>query len=170
MHSVVLVNGDCTPLCTISWQRAVKLMLRDKAHPFSNEFLEIKTISQTILVPKILRLLKIVKNIFKGKVKYCKKNVLLRDKYTCAYCGKNVVHGYTLDHVIPRCAGGKDVFENVVACCRPCNISKGNLSLDKCGLILKLFPHEPSVSELIKNRLEMQGAMATLDKYYKSVL
>ena len=32
----------------------------------------------------------------------------------------------TLDHVIPRSRGGASTWENLVACCHPCNRRKGN--------------------------------------------
>lgn len=34
-----------------------------------------------------------------------KKKIIKRDKYTCFYCGK---YGYTIDHLIPRSAGGEN--------------------------------------------------------------
>ena len=50
--------------------------------------------------------------------------VLNRDGHTCVYCGATDV-ALQLDHVIPRCRGGNDSPENLAACCKPCNTSKG---------------------------------------------
>ena len=50
--------------------------------------------------------------------------VLGRDGHTCVYCGVTGVP-LQLDHVIPRSRGGADTPDNLVACCRPCNTSKG---------------------------------------------
>ena len=38
-----------------------------------------------------------------------------------------------LDHVIPRSRGGVDTPDNLVACCKPCNTSKGALTPDEWG-------------------------------------
>ena len=51
---------------------------------------------------------------------------LERDGYTCVYCGQDADQA---DHVIPISKGGNPTdLNNLVACCRRCNISKGNRS------------------------------------------
>lgn len=55
------------------------------------------------------------------------ENLFLRDNYVCAYCHEEFPHSsLTRDHVIPRSKGGKDIWENVVTACEPCNLMKGN--------------------------------------------
>jgi hypothetical protein len=51
----------------------------------------------------------------------------------CYYCGVAFHSGnhMTVDHVIPLAAGGPDNLDNCVPCCRACNNTKGNLSLDR---------------------------------------
>jgi 5-methylcytosine-specific restriction endonuclease McrA len=56
----------------------------------------------------------------------------------CKYCGKGVVlDAYvvplkaTVDHVIPRCLGGQDVWENCVVACWGCNMKKGTKTLEQ---------------------------------------
>jgi 5-methylcytosine-specific restriction endonuclease McrA len=51
--------------------------------------------------------------------------VLRRDCYICAYCGEAANE---VDHVQPRVLGGSDDLDNLVACCRRCNSSKGKRS------------------------------------------
>ena len=48
--------------------------------------------------------------------------VLQRDAYTCAYCG--IGNANEVDHVWPKSKGGEDTLDNLVACCRSCNIQK----------------------------------------------
>jgi uncharacterized protein YdaU (DUF1376 family) len=50
--------------------------------------------------------------------------VLNRDQHRCVYCGVSDV-ALQLDHVLPRSRGGSDTPDNLVACCKPCNTSKG---------------------------------------------
>jgi 5-methylcytosine-specific restriction endonuclease McrA len=49
--------------------------------------------------------------------------VLRRDCYTCHYCGNPGAN--EVDHVIARVNGGGDEMDNLVACCRLCNLKKG---------------------------------------------
>lgn len=52
--------------------------------------------------------------------------VLARDGYTCAYCGQDAD---TVDHVQSIKSGGDPIsLENLIACCRRCNSSKGSRS------------------------------------------
>jgi 5-methylcytosine-specific restriction endonuclease McrA len=51
--------------------------------------------------------------------------VLRRDCYICAYCGEAANE---VDHVQPRVQGGTDDLDNLVACCRMCNLRKGKRS------------------------------------------
>lgn len=51
----------------------------------------------------------------------------------CWYCGrslsmlKNSPFFATLDHIVPKSAGGEDHFYNLVVCCRDCNTAKGSI-------------------------------------------
>lgn len=47
--------------------------------------------------------------------------VFKRDGKICNYCGRRAE---ALDHVVPRCKGGKTTLENLVPACRPCNSKK----------------------------------------------
>jgi 5-methylcytosine-specific restriction endonuclease McrA len=52
--------------------------------------------------------------------------VLSRDGYTCYYCGQDA---NTVDHIVSIKAGGDPIsLENMVACCKRCNSSKGSRS------------------------------------------
>lgn len=51
-----------------------------------------------------------------------------REVIECHYCGKRLYwFGMTLDHVVPRAAGGSDDLSNLVLCCCKCNRKKGAL-------------------------------------------
>ena len=52
--------------------------------------------------------------------------VLARDGYTCVYCGQDA---HTVDHIVSLKHGGDPIsLENMVACCKRCNSSKGSRS------------------------------------------
>ena len=64
-----------------------------------------------------------------------------RDGYTCQYCGAKT--RLTIDHVIPRCRGGGDTWENLVVACSSCNTKKGNTLLEQTGMKLVRQPRAP---------------------------
>ena len=49
----------------------------------------------------------------------------------------------TLDHVIPRSRGGKDVWENMVSACVRCNVKKGNRTPKEAKMPLHITPRKP---------------------------
>lgn len=64
--------------------------------------------------------------------------VLERDG-SCAYCQSSLTkYTVTLDHVIPKSAGGSDDLDNLVACCKSCNTLKGAMPLDEFLVVKSL--------------------------------
>jgi 5-methylcytosine-specific restriction endonuclease McrA len=57
--------------------------------------------------------------------------ILDRDQQRCRYCGLDGKASFenalvmSVDFVVPRAKKGKKNPENLVACCRPCNMLKG---------------------------------------------
>jgi hypothetical protein len=58
-----------------------------------------------------------------ASLKTYKKIVMVRDNWTCVYCGKPANQ---VDHVIPQVHGGSDLPSNLVASCASCNNLKGS--------------------------------------------
>jgi len=58
-------------------------------------------------------------------------DILKRDRFTCAYCGRTppevLLH---VDHIVPVADGGPDDPENLTTACRDCNLGKGARRLD----------------------------------------
>jgi 5-methylcytosine-specific restriction endonuclease McrA len=95
-------------------------------------------------VPAVVALKKYI-NI-RPRVKFSRKNIYLRDDFTCQYCGKKFtdVSKLTFDHVTPKCRGGKTVWENIVASCFTCNNrKKGCLTVEQAGMKLIKIPEQP---------------------------
>ena len=66
--------------------------------------------------------------------------MLRRDEHRCAYCGRSAA---TIDHVLPRSRGGRDTWENLVACCLRCNNTKGDHTPAEMGWELRFTPGMP---------------------------
>jgi hypothetical protein len=78
-------------------------------------------------------------------LRLCRRNVYLRDDFTCQYCGKSPpVKDLNLDHVKPRSQGGTATWENLVTSCRRCNFRKGGLTPDGAGMRLLSEPKRPT--------------------------
>lgn len=58
--------------------------------------------------------------------------VLKRDRFTCAYCGKHPPEVLLeVDHIVPRAAGGSDDIANLTTACTDCNRGKGGRMLEE---------------------------------------
>lgn len=75
------------------------------------------------------------------------KTIRERDGDECRYCGRLVNwrnrrgdDGGTYDHIVPIVAGGSDAAENLVVCCRACNIRKGPRTPDQAGMAIRPAP------------------------------
>lgn len=154
MHCIVL-NGDYSYLNTINWKKAVCLMVKQKVEvlKYSDKCIVNYDRDKKIQIPLVIRLIKIVRMIYKNKVSYSKRNVFVRDKHRCMYCGKKHQQ-LTVDHVIPRSRGGKSSFDNCVAACRDCNLKKGNKTPTEAKMFLKRQPYTPTIYEFIKIKMK----------------
>lgn len=56
----------------------------------------------------------------------------------CVYCGS--MDNLSVDHIIPRKAGGSDSSDNLVCCCKACNSSKGDRNMMNWFTAKELFP------------------------------
>ncbi|MFH1148668.1 MAG: HNH endonuclease [Pseudomonadota bacterium] len=76
---------------------------------------------------------------------FTRSNLFVRDEYTCQYCGKSVKSGKerSIDHIVARSRGGKTIWQNVVLCCKKCNLKKGDKTLEEAGMALLKKPRAP---------------------------
>lgn len=76
-----------------------------------------------------------------------KKNILDRDKGSCAYCGcKLSLSTMTLDHVYPESKGGLTDWANLRAACSLCNSAKADKTLKQLGWKLRSRVSIPSLT------------------------
>jgi 5-methylcytosine-specific restriction endonuclease McrA len=78
-----------------------------------------------------------------------------RDRFLCMYCGQSFHKPQlTRDHVLPVSKGGRDIWENVVSACLPCNVRKGGRTPQQAGMPLLAVPYRPSWVEhlILSNR------------------
>jgi 5-methylcytosine-specific restriction endonuclease McrA len=126
--TILVLNSSYEPLHFTDWKRAVILLFKDKAK---------------LINKRIIRLVKYVRIPFSsGFREYPKRKMIYkRDHYTCQYCGS--IKDLTIDHVIPKSKGGTNKWDNLVTCCRKCNLKKGNKFLSETSMILRSEPKVP---------------------------
>ncbi len=107
MHAPVLVlNASYEPINVCAARRAIILVLKGVAMMEEENGQHLHAARIAINVPSVIRLLE-YRRIPHQTRALSRKNILLRDRNTCQYCGKILAAGeLTLDHVIPRSRGG----------------------------------------------------------------
>ncbi len=157
MPPCVLLNADYSFLNLVDWKRAMRLMINDKVEVLSYSEKIIRNVEGLhIKIPSVMKLVKFIRTIYRNKVPFSKKHVLIRDGFTCAYCRIQTPE-LTVDHIIPKLQGGASTFENCVACCRLCNSKKGGRTPREAGMALNIKPRQPTISEFIRIRLMRLG-------------
>lgn len=154
----LLLSHDYQALRFIDWQQAFKLIFTDKAE-IIKEFTDdvIRTVTKTFKVPAVIRLLR--KFNLRTKVRLSRKNILIRDRHCCRYCGfKGTSSSLTLDHVVPKARGGKFTWENIVSSCWDCNNAKGDREPHEAGMTIHgRPPHRMDVFEYIKRAFQSRA-------------
>ena len=141
LHAPVLVlNASYEPINVCAARRAIVLVLKGAAiaEEENGHFLHAARLA--IRLPSVIRLLE-YRRIPHQTRALSRKNLLLRDRNTCQYCGDVLPSSeLTLDHVLPRSRGGLSTWENLVACCHDCNRRKGDRLLAEAGMKLLREP------------------------------
>jgi 5-methylcytosine-specific restriction endonuclease McrA len=137
---VLVLNASYEPINICAARRAIVLVLKGVAMTEEINGHLLHSARFAVRVPSVIRLLE-YRRIPHQTRALSRKNILLRDRNTCQYCGVLLPSSeLTLDHIVPRSRGGQSTWENLVACCHPCNHKKGNHLLNECGMKLLREP------------------------------
>jgi 5-methylcytosine-specific restriction endonuclease McrA len=141
LHTPVLVlNATYEPINVTAVRRAIVLVLKGVATTEEENGSFVRSSRTSIRIPSVIRLTEF-RRIPHQKRALSRKNILLRDRYTCQFCGRVFpASELTLDHVIPRSRGGHTDWDNLVACCHACNNLKGDRLPEEAGLELLRTP------------------------------
>ena len=151
MPRVLLLNADWLPFQFITEIRAIKLLMRGCAEIItviespSMWDCHYATVTTSFQVPATIRLC--VRVNIKSTIPRFRKRILFnRDGWSCQYCSKKLVlNNMTIDHVIPKCKGGKTTWRNCVVCCKSCNKTKGAKLPYEVNMTLLKKPVEPRI-------------------------
>ena len=162
LHAPVLVlNASYEPINICAARRALVLVLKGVAmtEEENGHFLHAQRMAMRL--PSVIRLLEYRRIPHQSRA-LSRKNILLRDRNSCQYCGIVLPAGeLTLDHVVPRSRGGLSTWENLVACCHTCNRKKGNsllAELDDMSLLREPRPFNLHTSRHIMRMIGRSDA------------
>src|SRR5688572_6281777 len=141
MQEVLVLNSNYEPLNVCHIRRAMGLVLLGKVEILEHRDHPIRTTSGHVKAPSVVKMRYHVRRPM-PQLRLSRHSVLARDNYTCQYCGiKN--KDLTIDHVMPKWAGGPHTWDNLVACCRKCNLKKGDKTPQQANMKLARKPRRP---------------------------
>ncbi|MEC5152427.1 HNH endonuclease [Cryobacterium sp. GrIS_2_6] len=151
MRTLVL-NAGYEPLAVVSFKRAIVLVMNqkativaaDQAHP-------VWATTGSWDRPSVIILTRYVHLPRSRSLPVSRRGVLRRDDHRCAYCGRTA---NTIDHVQPRSRGGRDSWDNLVACCLRCNNIKSDRTPAEMGWDLLFHPKVPIGSSWVVRGVE----------------
>jgi 5-methylcytosine-specific restriction endonuclease McrA len=157
---VLVLDQGYAPHRVVHWQRAICMLFGGKVEVLEEYDEIVRSPSVAMHVPAVVRLLNAARRRPRV-VRFSRFNVLLRDAFTCQYCGQRPhARELTMDHVVPRAQGGLTRWINVVAACRSCNHQKGSRTPAEARMILLRSPHEPRSLPSIGHRLGLREVHA----------
>ena len=137
---VLVLNASYEPINICAARRALVLVLKGVASAEEESIAFIHSARAALRLPSVIRLLE-YRRIPHQTRALSRKNILMRDRYTCQYCHRTLLSSeLTLDHVIPRSRAGESAWEILVACCNRCNNRKGNRTPEEAGMKLARQP------------------------------
>ena len=144
-HNILAVDRNFIPMNMTSRRKSLRALIAGKAqildlrtmqrYDFSADAL---TMPFDVIVYPNTQAVSVARTGMGGEA----KSILRRDGHVCQYEGCNR-RANTVDHVIPRCQGGKSTWNNLVACCMICNQLKGGRTPEQAGMKLRNAPAHP---------------------------
>lgn len=171
---VLVLNQNYEPLNLCTKRRAVVLVLNERAQILEDGLGMFHSAASNFSIPSVIRLFHLVRRPIPIR-RLSRREVFLRDGYTCQYCGLTT-KDLTLDHVVPRVRGGTHVWDNIVSACPKCNHRKAGRTPKEAGMLLMkepkapaahpyaMFFHRPVLDEWRKFMPWMSGVPMSSDK------
>ncbi len=163
----LVLNADYRPLSTFPpslWapEDAILAVLKDKVDVVESWDAVYRSQKVTLAVPKVIALKHYV--AVDAEPRFCRRAILVRDRFTCQYCGRRFAAAeLTFDHVVPRSAGGRTCWTNILTACVGCNSLKGSVPANYSGrrgvpagrsLRPLKEPRRPTAAELFRAGLD----------------
>ena len=153
---VLVLNQNYEPINVTNARRALTLVLSSKAEVLETGQERLNSPSTSVERPSVIRLQYMVRQPFR-RIPLTRREVFLRDDYTCQYCGMRS-RDLTLDHVMPKHRGGGHSWDNLVSACRACNHRKGSKTVEEARMRLLRPPRRPQPAQYFLWVQRLHGA------------
>jgi 5-methylcytosine-specific restriction endonuclease McrA len=138
MKNTTILNSNYTHLKVVSWKRGMKLCMADKVIviEYYQDYEVMSGSGEKFQVPKVVvlkRYIKLPDRMYRPN----RRNIFLRDNYTCVYCLRQLeTNELSIDHILPKSRGGKETWENLTTACKSCNCLKGDRTPEEAKLTI----------------------------------
>lgn len=153
----LLLNADFSPLSIMDWMKAISWYMKYETNDrYAIEIIDfykndhIRGVNnKKYPIPAVAKTKRFLR-IHKQAVTFSRKNIYIRDEYTCQYCSKQFDSSdLTYDHVIPKSQWSNNklsptCWTNIVTACVECNRKKGNKTPKQANMPLKQLPIMPT--------------------------
>lgn len=161
---VLVLNASYEALTRIPADRAVVLLTSGIAESIviRQPHFPIRSQHTEIMLPETIRLVRYRYlahlAVRRPESRATHAAVLRRDGNRCGYCGAGA---HTVDHIRPRSRGGPNTWENLIACCAPCNTGKADRTPEEAGMRLLWPPRPPDPLARAQRRVWRQLTTTT---------
>jgi 5-methylcytosine-specific restriction endonuclease McrA len=171
MNAVLFLDVDWQPMRVDAWTRAITDLFLGKVEVIEySRDRTIKGVDREYPMPAVVRVLRRFRRD-RVVIKFSRINIYTRDRFTCQYCGERfLAEDLTFDHVVPRSAGGRTSWDNIVTACVPCNSSKANRTPREAGMTLLRRPAKPRFLPVVTVRMDGREVPAEWRPYWSATL
>ncbi len=155
MTAVLFLDVDWQPMRVESWTRAVTDLFLGKIEVIEySRDRTIKGVGREYPMPAVVRVLRRFRRD-RMVIRFSRLSIYTRDRFSCQYCGERFLsEDLTFDHVVPRSAGGRTTWENIVTACVPCNSRKSNRTPREAKMALLRHPAKPRYLPIVTVQLD----------------
>ncbi|MBO9534702.1 MAG: HNH endonuclease [Solirubrobacteraceae bacterium] len=138
-----MLNATYEPINVCTVRRAAVLLLKERAELIEDrDGAYLHSGAAEMPRPEVIRLTRYAPVPRETRTRrITRRAIFARDGWRCQYCDSR--SDLTVDHVIPRAKGGGSTWDNVVACCAPCNRRKGDMLPHVAGMVPRNAPRAP---------------------------
>jgi hypothetical protein len=137
-QTVLALDCHFIPMVEMSRRKALKAMATGRAHALDLRTWSKLSLHEVASQPLHAVVFSKAKAVSESKLGFGRgtASILRRDGHRCQYVGCSR-RATTVDHVVPRCQGGTNTWNNLVACCLECNALKGGRTPEQAGMQLR---------------------------------
>lgn len=154
----LVLNADYSLLTVVNWKKALIWYFKYHNKNYGIEIVDyykndwiMGVHDKKYPIPAVVKTRRYFRS--NNNVNFSRKNIFIRDDYTCQYCGiKKHISELTYDHMIPKSVwnynnGSPTSWTNIVTACMQCNRKKGNRTPQQANMPIQTYPYKPTKNQ-----------------------